>query len=350
MKYQPLTLEEVRSVIEGRSVSYRIPVMLKFWTHIQRFGENIERAVKLLENYPEDIQNIPILMPGVFEGPQGDPDYRWIPYDDPYKDKKVGLDEKIAIDGWTKLDDILAKLPDPRKRNIFINPPASDGRYRLGSFGFCFFERHWLLRGMTNALMDYYTDPDSVHMLFRALTDFYKTVMELAKREQRLDGVFTTDDIGMQTGPFFSNDTFDEFFAPYYKELIEKAHSLDMHFWLHTCGNIQNFLPKFIDMKLDVIHPIQKYTMDEKAISDKYGKDICIWAGFDVQRIIPWGTPDEVRKEVRFMMDTYARPEGRLMFTAGNGVNGDCPIESLEALFDEAYGYGTKIMTQLRKS
>ena len=50
------------------------------------------------------------------------------------------------------------------------------------------------------------------------------------------------------------------------------------------------------------------------------------------------------------MMDTYARPEGRLMFTAGNGVNGDCPIESLEALFDEAYGYGTKIMTQLRKS
>lgn len=55
-----------------------------------------------------------------------------------------------------------------------------------------------------------------------------------------------------------------------------------------------------------------------------------------------WATPDEVRREVRFMMDTYRRPEGRFMFTAGNGINGDCPLSSLEALHEEAFNYGCR--------
>ena len=97
-------------------------------------------------------------------------------------------------------------------------------------------------------------------------------------------------------------------------------------------------------MGLNVIHPIQKYTMDEKVIAEKYGSDICIWAGFDVQQVIPWGTPAEVRDEVRFMMDTYYRPEGKFMLTAGNGINQDCPLESLQALYYEAFKYGTDIV------
>lgn len=81
--------------------------------------------------------------------------------------------------------------------------------------------------------------------------------------------------------------------------------------------------------------------MDEKVIAEKFGGDICIWAGFDVQRTIPYGTTDDVREEVRFMIDTYGRPDGRLMLTAGNGITSDCKVESLGALLDEAYSYGT---------
>ena len=62
--------------------------------------------------------------------------------------------------------------------------------------------------------------------------------------------------------------------------------------------------------------------------------------GFDVQQTIPWGTPEDVRREVRHLIDTYARPEGRFMLTAGNAVKGDCPTESLAALFDESFRYG----------
>ena len=121
------------------------------------------------------------------------------------------------------------------------------------------------------------------------------------------------------------------------------AHELGMHFWLHCCGNILAFLPDLIEIGVDVLHPIQKYTMDEREVAQKYGKDLCIWAGFDVQRIIPYGTPEDVRREVRFLLDTYARPEGRLILAAGNNMTPDTPMESLEALLDEALRYGQEV-------
>jgi len=108
-----------------------------------------------------------------------------------------------------------------------------------------------------------------------------------------------------------------------------------MHFWLHACGNIEPFLNDFIEIGLDVIHPIQKYTMDEKEIVEKYGGQICFLAGFDVQRIIPFGTPDEVRAEARFLIDTFKREDGRFMITMGNGATNDWKKESLEALYEE---------------
>jgi len=60
----------------------------------------------------------------------------------------------------------------------------------------------------------------------------------------------------------------------------------------------------------------------------------------DVQQILPWGTPEEVRQEVRFMIDTYDRADGGCMITAGNGITPDNPVENLRAFFDETYTYG----------
>lgn len=342
MDFKPLTREEMKSVISGKGSAGRIPMMIHFWTHPQVFGDKEALVRELLDKYPMDATVIQFNIPQVFDAPEDDPEYRWVNFDDPFKDKNVGIDEKIAIQDWEQLEGVIKEFPNPEYPGLFTDTPAEDGRYRLGTWWFCLFERHWSLRGMTNALVDFYEEPENVHRLYRALTDFYIKMMERGKKEQNMDGVFVSDDLGTQTGPFFSPAIFKEFFKPYYKELIEKAHSLGMHFWLHCCGNIELLLPDFVEIGLDVIHPIQKYTMEEKKIAEKFGKDICIWAGFDVQRIIPYGTPVEVREEVRFMIDTYFRNEGRLIITAGNGITPDCKVESLEALLDETYNYGRK--------
>ena len=173
-------------------------------------------------------------------------------------------------------------------------------------------------------------------------------MIERGKRELNLDGIFTSDDLGTQSSTFFSVRIFREFFAPYYKEIIDRVHELGMHFWLHTCGNIEAFLPEFIDLGIDVLHPIQKYTMEEKRIAGAFGDKIAIWSGFDVQQTIPYGTPEEVRREVRFLIDTYARRDGRFMLTLGNGATPDTPLESLDALLDEALRYGAEVVGRMR--
>jgi hypothetical protein len=282
-------------------------------------------------------------MPKVFDAPKDDPSYRWLNFDNPYPDE-TALDAVAALDDWAKLDSVLADFPNPNYHGLITNnAPPDTGTYRVGHWWYWLFERLWSIRGMQNALCDFYENGDELHHLFRALTDFYKTAVSRGKYELGLDAIWTSDDIGMQTSSFFSIDVFREFFKPYYKELIDHVHNLGMHFWLHACGNIKLFIPDLIEIGLDVLHPIQKYTMDEKEIAAKFGKGICIWGGMDVQRTIPYGTADEVRKEVRFMFDTYYRKDGRFMLTAGNGMTKDTPLESLIALLDEALNYGTKI-------
>ena len=192
---------------------------------------------------------------------------------------------------------------------------------------------------MSNALMDYYVEPENVHRLFRAVTDFYIRLVERSAAEQHCDGMWFSDDLGTQTGPFFSPGVFREFFKPYYRELFTRCHELGMHTWMHACGNIEPFLSDWIDAGLDVIHPIQKHTMDDRQVARTYGGNITFFNGLDVQQVIPWGTPEEVRQEVRYLMDTFWS-NGRCMITAGNGINEDCPLDSLEAFLSEAVEYG----------
>lgn len=343
MKYQPLKREELISVIEGKGHAGRVPVLLQFWTHPESFGDRAPEIRQIVEAYPQDAQVITFRIPDVYKAPSDDPSYRWSYRDAP--EGNVGMDEAGAIEDWEEeLPKLLADFPSPEYPDLIPECPPDDGRYRLGCWWYFFFERFWSIRGMTDTLTDFYTDPDAVHAVFRKLCDFYKRMIKRGHDELHLDGIFTSDDLGTQASCFFSPKIFDEFFAPYYKEIFDYVHSLGMHFWLHTCGNIELLIPRFVELGLDVLHPIQKYTMEERHIAQTYGDKITIWAGFDVQQTIPWGTPEEVRQEVRFMMDTYARPDGRFMFTAGNGINGDCTTASLDALFDEAFRYGSEVL------
>jgi uroporphyrinogen decarboxylase len=350
MKYDPLSRDELKSVIDGVSCTSRIPMLYHFWISPQTFKNTMDReqVENMLHHYPFDAQFIPWRGPEIFEAPPDDPEYRWVTYDKPAAYNENALDEQIAITDWNQLDGIIKAFPKPDYPGMFINPPKSDGRYRVGHWWYTLFERHWSLRGMTNALTDYYTHPVEVHRLFRALTDFYLRIIERCKDELQADAVYITDDLGTQKGPFFSSKMFDEFYAPYYREMIDRAHHLDMHFWLHTCGNVEPLLPRLIELGVDVIHPIQKYAMDEKRIMNQYGGEICFQVGFDVQKIIPFGSAEEVRQEVHHLINTFFRKDGLFMLTAGNGITEDTPVQSLQMLFEESIRYGMEKVERAR--
>jgi uroporphyrinogen decarboxylase len=339
MGYEPLTRDEVCAVIEGHGGSRRIPVMIHFWTDPGEDPRRRDAVSSILNRYPVDVQVLPLNIPQIYDAPPDEPGYRWVSLRRSPTGSGGALDAQVAIANWRALDEVLANFPDPCSPHLLPPNAPADGRYRLGHWWFWLFERHWSLRGMQNALLDYYTNPEEVKRLYRALTDFYLIILERGKKELGLDGIFTSDDLGAQTGPMFSPAVFVEFFKPFYAELVTRAHQLGMHFWLHACGNIEPFLPHLVEIGLDVLHPVQKYTMDERRIAARFGDMLCIWAGFDVQQIIPWGTPEQVRAEVHHLVDTYQKPGGRLILGAGNMIHDDCPLESLAALCAEMFGY-----------
>lgn len=339
MDLKPLLREDLIKVIEGKGRAKRVPLLFHVWINSGSFDETKRAAVaELLSCCPMDAQMIPLNLPGTHTAPPDDPSYRWS-----YRDtisQGAALDNDGAIDDLeTEINLLLADFPSADYPGLIPASPPPDGRYRVAYWFYFLFERCWSICGMENSLIDFYLCPDAVHTLFDKLTDFYIRVITRAKKELAVDAIFTSDDLGTQHSTFFSLDVFNEFFAPYYKRVIDHVHSLGMHFWLHTCGNVEQFIPRFIDLGVDVLHPIQKYTMDEKHVAELYGDKIAIWAGFDVQRTIPYGTAEDVRKEARFLIDTYDRPDGRFMLTLGNGATPDTPVESLEALFDTALNY-----------
>jgi uroporphyrinogen decarboxylase len=82
--------------------------------------------------------------------------------------------------------------------------------------------------------------------------------------------------------------------------------------------------------------------MDEIAIAREFGDRLTFLAGIDVQHILQEAAPDEVRAEVRFLIDTFDRPEGGMCIAAGNGIVSGTPFENIEAFLDEAVKYGSE--------
>lgn len=341
----PLPAEEVRKAIEHRK-PLRVPMMIHMWNGADAFEDRADEVRAIQAEYPNDMFSVGPRYPDFWDDPNNEiAGYAWLDRPEPAGRDSHAHDANVAITDMAMLEEVLAAWPDPNIPQMYEGcaeklAAEADGRYTLAAWAFCFYERMWSLRGMENILCDFYEQPEAMHRLMDALCDFHETAIRRAGRELDVDAIQTTDDIGMQTGPMFSPAIFKEFFKPRYKRLIDAAHEHDMHFWLHTCGDVRPFMEDFIEIGLDVIHPIQKYTMDEREVAAKFGGRIAFWAGMDVQQILPWGTPEDVRKEVRFMIDTYDRSDGGCMITAGNGVTPDNPIENLRAFYDETYNYG----------
>ena len=91
-----------------------------------------------------------------------------------------------------------------------------------------------------------------------------------------------------------------------------------------------------------MFHPLQKHTMDEAAVARVNADRLGFWSGFDVQHILQEGTPDEVRAEVRHLIDTLDRPDGGMCMAAGNGIVSGTPLENIEAFLHETLVYGKK--------
>lgn len=344
-KYKPLTREEMKSLIAGNGVR-RPAIAMGHWMHIDEMKEEDQPVIeKLFEEYPEDVVVFYVKKPALFDDTGSK--YTWcdVPNADPSigRSGPVGIDEVSAI-SWETYDQISPECPDVNEPTMYCNAPEEDGRYRMAWLSNGPWQKVTDYRGLTNGLMDLYMEPERMHNIARRVTDFFKACIVRGVKEANIDAVAFGDDLGMQKGPFMSPEMFEEFYFPYYKEICDCAHAHGIHVWLHTCGDVRLLIPYFIKAGIDVLHPIQKYALDEVEIANTYKDDLSFWAGMDLQRILPFGSKEEVIQEVHHFIDTfYQKGKGKMIFTLNNRIQDNVPIENYVTFIKEAYRYSDEV-------
>jgi uroporphyrinogen decarboxylase len=195
------------------------------------------------------------------------------------------------------------------------------------------------IRGVGQILLDLVLNPSIAEAMFERIAQFY---LEYARRTLEaaaggIDIFMTGDDFGTQDATMVSPDMWRQFLRPGFRAFIELGHRYGCRVAHHTCGSIRPLIPDMIACGLDILNPLQPdvHEMDYRAIKASFGADICFHGSISIQKTLPFGTPDDVRDEVRDRFETLG-PGGGLIFCTAHNIQADTPIENIEALF-EAY-------------
>ena len=153
-----------------------------------------------------------------------------------------------------------------------------------------------------------------------------------------VDAVFICGtDFGSQTSSFCSAKTFRELYFPYYRRLLDWIHrNSQWRCFKHSCGSVARFLPSFIEAGFDILNPVQcsAVGMDAAGLKAKYGDRLTFWGGgVDTQRTLPFGSPEEVRKQVLERCQIFAAGGG-FVFNTIHNLQAGTPVANVIAMFD----------------
>jgi len=153
----------------------------------------------------------------------------------------------------------------------------------------------------------------------------------------RIVAVFITGtDFGTQSGPFISPKTYRDLYKPFHKTVNDWVHShTPWKTFIHSCGSVVAFLPDFIEAGFDILNPVQTSAagMDPDGLKENYGERLTFWGGgVDTQNTLPFGTPEQVSREVRQRMQVFGRGGG-FVFNTIHNVQARVPLENLTALY-----------------
>ena len=146
-------------------------------------------------------------------------------------------------------------------------------------------------------------------------------------------------DFGMQNGPFISPAAYRKLYQPFHRRVNDWVHEhTPWKTFIHCCGSVIALLPDIIDAGFDILNPVQCSAagMDARTLKERFGDKLTFWGGgVDTQKTLPFGTPDEVRRQVRERIEIFGRGGG-FVFNAVHNVQAAVPAENLVALYEAA--------------
>ena len=154
----------------------------------------------------------------------------------------------------------------------------------------------------------------------------------------RVTAVFITGtDFGTQSGSFISPAAYRKLYQPFHRRVNDWVHEhTGWKTFIHSCGSITALLPDIVAAGFDILNPVQCSAsgMDPQTLKDRFGAQITFWGGgVDTQKTLPFGTPDEIRKQVRERIAIFNRGGG-FVFNTVHNVQARTPTANLQALYE----------------
>lgn len=159
-----------------------------------------------------------------------------------------------------------------------------------------------------------------------------------ARCGSKVDVVFLCGtDFGTQDSQFCSVEAYRDLYLPYYRRMTDWIHSnTTWKVFKHCCGSATPLIPSFIDSGFDILNPVQinAKDMDPRMLKREFGKDIVFWGGgVDTQKMLPFGTPEQVRKQVLEEIEILGK-DGGFVFNTIHNVQANVPVENIVALVE----------------
>lgn len=229
--------------------------------------------------------------------------------------------------------------PDPHQDALYKEAETvlrqfKEEYYIVGVTVTTIFETAWALRGLENMLTDMILEPELTERILDIPFQYHLTA---AKRlvEMGVDMIWTGDDIGGQHGMIISPALWRKFLKPRMATFFQSLKEINPNIKIayHSDGNIFPIIEDLIEIGLDVLNPIQPACMDPAEVKKAYGDRLSFWGSIDEQHTLPFGSPDDVRAEVKLRLETIGKGGG-LIIGPTHHVQLDTPLENFWAMVE----------------
>jgi len=151
-----------------------------------------------------------------------------------------------------------------------------------------------------------------------------------------IDIVHVGEDFGSQRGLLISPRSFEALFAPKFEAMFALAHRYGARAMLHCCGSVRKLIPRFIEIGLDVLDVVQVSAagMAIRELHAEYGRDLAFAGSVCVQSTLPFGTVEDVRREVALRLELFK--DGGLILGPTHQIQAGTPLENILELYRTA--------------
>jgi uroporphyrinogen decarboxylase len=266
----------------------------------------------------------------------------WFPSVHPLPEARTAEDLN-AYQGWPDMDDPtrIAHVRDNARRL------AEENQFAILATPWLLFpfERAYAMQGMDTFLLNMARDPDFARALLEKIAVYCKQLMGrfLEELGDNVDIIKIGDDLGTQESLMISPKMYREILKPVHADFISfiKARTKAKIFF-HSDGDVAPLIEDFIEMGVDILNPIQTSAgsmSDLPSLKKRFGSNIVFCGGIDTHRVLPFGTTEEVRQEVRRVIQILG-PGGGCMIGAVHTVMNDVPPENILAMVDAVEEFG----------